>query len=140
VSKTTTETVTIREHLEAIQEANDRRYAEVALARAEALRIKEVADEKALDLAREIQTYKDEKANELREQISQERGTYITSEVYNERHEELIRRISELEKTDSSYKGKSEGLSTSAKFLLGTITVMTFIIPLIVLVANGVFS
>jgi hypothetical protein len=37
------------------------------------------ADQRALQLAREIQTYKDEKANELREQISSERGAYVTN-------------------------------------------------------------
>ena len=43
-----------------------------------ALAIKEQADRDALGLAREIQTYKDEKANELREQIGSERGLYVT--------------------------------------------------------------
>ena len=41
-----------------------------------ALSIKETADEKALGLAREIQTYKDEKANELRDQLKNEREDY----------------------------------------------------------------
>ena len=56
----------------------DRRYAEVNLEREKALKIKETADLAALELAREIQTYKDEKANELRSQIERERGTYVT--------------------------------------------------------------
>jgi len=56
----------------------DRRYTEVNIEREKALKIKEVADLKALDLAREIQIYKDEKANELREQINSERGLYVT--------------------------------------------------------------
>lgn len=56
----------------------DRRYAEVATEREKALTIKETADLAALELAREIQTYKDEKANELREQIGSERGLYAT--------------------------------------------------------------
>lgn len=60
------------------QEERDRRYAEVAIEREKALRIKDTADLAALGLAREIQTYKDEKANELREQISSERGLYAT--------------------------------------------------------------
>jgi hypothetical protein len=58
----------------------DRRYAEVDLEREKALRIKEKADETALDLARDIQVYKDEKANELREQINRERGAYATKD------------------------------------------------------------
>ncbi len=56
----------------------DRRYAEVATEREKALKIKETADLAALGLAREIQTYKDEKANELRSQIERERREYPT--------------------------------------------------------------
>ena len=60
------------------QEERDRRYAEVTAEREKALKIKETADLAALSLAREIQTYKDEKANELRAQINSERGLYVT--------------------------------------------------------------
>ncbi len=70
--------VTLREHLEALREADQR-----------ALQIKEKADEQALGLARDIQTYKDEKANELRSQIESERGTYAT-------HIELASAVREL--------------------------------------------
>lgn len=80
------ETVPLREHLEALRAADirfneerDRRYAEVNIEREKALKIKETADLAALGLAREIQNYKDEKANELREQISSERGLYATN-------------------------------------------------------------
>ena len=72
-------------HLQALQEERDkfmaerdRRYAEVGVEREKALKIKEVADLAALQLAREIQTYKDEKANELRSQIERERGNYAS--------------------------------------------------------------
>jgi len=74
------ETVTLREHLEAMRQADDRRYAEVNVEKEKALKIKETADLAALQLAREIQTYKDEKANELREQINSERGLYATKD------------------------------------------------------------
>lgn len=70
--------VTLREHMEALNVERDRRYAEVNVEREKALKIKETADLAALNLAREIQTYKDEKANELRSQIERERGTYAT--------------------------------------------------------------
>jgi len=82
----TGETVPLKEHLEALRAADmrfneerDRRYAEVNIEREKALKIKETADLAALGLAREIQNYKDEKANELREQISSERGLYATN-------------------------------------------------------------
>lgn len=44
----------------------DRRYAEVAEERSKALEIKQIADAKALELAAEIQTYKDQQADQLR--------------------------------------------------------------------------
>lgn len=71
----------------------DRRYTEVALEREKALKIKETADLAALQLAREIQTYKDEKANDLRSQIEHERGSYATQfdlKANRERLEVLI--------------------------------------------------
>lgn len=61
------ESVSLKEHLLALRAADQR-----------AIEIKETADAKALDLARQIQIYKDEKANELRAQIESERGNYAT--------------------------------------------------------------
>lgn len=66
------------------QDERDRRYAEVKAEQEKALKIKEEADKTALGLAREIQVYKDEKANELRSQIERERGNYATkSDIKN---------------------------------------------------------
>ena len=80
-------TITLQEHWEALEQARekfeierDRRYSEVNTEREKALKIKEEADKAALGLAREIQSYKDEKANQLREQIGSERGSYATKE------------------------------------------------------------
>jgi hypothetical protein len=56
----------------------DRRYTEVGIEREKALQIKEQADRDALALARADQTYKDERANNLRTQIESERGDYAT--------------------------------------------------------------
>ncbi len=64
----------------ALQDERDRRYSEVKAAEEKALRVKEKADEIALGLQRDNQVYKDEKANELREQIASERGLYVTRE------------------------------------------------------------
>src|SRR5678815_5563140 len=81
------ETVPLRYHLEALRAADrafyderDRRISEVNTEREKALKIKETADLAALGLAREIQQYKDEKANQLREQIASERGLYPTKD------------------------------------------------------------
>lgn len=76
---------TLREHWLALREADDRfnierdkRYAEVNIEREKALKIKETADLAALTLAREIQSYKDEKVEKSREQNLRESGEYVT--------------------------------------------------------------
>lgn len=78
---------TYKEYVDALRAADerfykerDRRYSEVSVEKEKALKIKETADLAALGLSRDSQTYKDEKANELREQISSERGIYATKE------------------------------------------------------------
>lgn len=111
------ETVLLRKHLEAIRKADqrfyderDRRYAEVNLEREKALKIKETADLAALELAREIQTYKDEKANELREQINRERGLYATNKD-----------IEPLKAFVSSQTGRGLGVSSAAGWVMSVI-------------------
>lgn len=113
-------------HNEALRESNDkfeherdRRYAEVDLEREKALRIKEEADKAALLLAREIQTYKDEKANELREQINSERGLYAT-------HGDLAAAVAKIEITIQPVldalavsTGRGVGISQSWSLLIG---------------------
>jgi len=70
----------LREADHRFAEERDRRYSEVNIEREKALKIKETADLAALSLAREIQDYKDEKANNLRSQIEGERGHYATKD------------------------------------------------------------
>lgn len=79
--------ISLREHLKELATLQhllaverDRRYAEVSIEREKALRIKEIGDAKALELERATQAYKDEKANELREQINSERLRYASKE------------------------------------------------------------
>jgi hypothetical protein len=88
--------VPLKDHLLALREADDRRYSEVSAEREKALKIKETADRDALGLAREIQTYKDEKANELREQINRERGLYATKDDIGSLRTELTLAIKPL--------------------------------------------
>ena len=102
-------------------EERDRRYAEVALEREKALKIKETADLAALDLAREIQTYKDEKANDLRSQIEGERGSYVTRTEYLQAHSSLIDKLEATTKPLTDYvaaqQGRSQGIGSSASFI-----------------------
>jgi hypothetical protein len=110
------ETVTLREYFEALRAADatlaaerDRRYTEVGTEREKALKIKEAADTVALDLARRIQEYKDEKANELREQISQERGIYATKADLANAVREMTAAIRPLADYVSAQQGRSGG-------------------------------
>ena len=102
-----------KEWAEKFELERDRRYQEIQIEREKALKIKEAADKDALGLAREIQTYKDEKANELREQINSERGLYATKDDLNAVSRELQAAITplntyvagqagEIKKSDSS--------------------------------------
>jgi hypothetical protein len=79
-------TVPLKEHFETIlrlhdkfDQERDRRYAEVNIEREKALKIKEEADRRALELARDIQALRDEKANGLLDLVKSERGTYATN-------------------------------------------------------------
>jgi len=106
------EMVPLHDHLKALQverdkffEERDRRYTEVKNAEEKALRIKEEADKVALDLARQIQTYKDEKANELRSQIERERGNYASRSDLSALNEKLEATTKPLIEFVSSSRG-----------------------------------
>jgi hypothetical protein len=108
-------TITLQEHWEALEAANekfmaerDRRYSEVNIEREKALKIKEEADKAALGLAREIQSYKDEKANQLREQISNERGSYATKEDLASSMREIAAAIQPLSTYVAGMAGKTQ--------------------------------
>ena len=111
----------MRDAEERFSAERDRRYTEVALEREKALKIKETADLAALGLAREIQTYKDEKANELREQIGSERGLYVTKS-------ELVQVIEKMEATIkpaldfvTSQQGRSSGYTQIWAAMIGSV-------------------
>jgi hypothetical protein len=102
----------------------DRRYTEVGVEREKALKIKETADLAALGLAREIQTYKDEKANELREQINQERGLYASKrdlEAAVEKLEESLKPIQEFVQRAS---GRIGGTDNVWKYIFSVIAAL----------------
>jgi hypothetical protein len=104
--------VTLREYLEILRAADqrladerDRRYSAVAREREKAQLMKYRADERALDLARAIQDYRDEQANRLREQIFSEQGLYITKSD----HEALIARVDVLIKPLAEFVAAQQG-------------------------------
>jgi hypothetical protein len=105
-------------------EERDRRYTEVGIEREKALKIKETADLAALGLAREIQTYKDEKANELREQINSERGLYATKDDLTAVSEKLEATIKPLAEYVSGDRGRNSGIGLSANIVVTIVTIL----------------
>jgi hypothetical protein len=138
------ETVPLREYLAAVRESDqrfnaerDRRYTEVNREREKALKIKETADLAALKLAREIQTYKDERANQLRSQIEQERGTYVTKD-------QLAAELKSLTEFVASQRGRQGGLdyqrTWSGDLMTRTIAGLSLVVAIvaaIVLISRG---
>lgn len=113
-------TISLKEHLAALrvsdlafEEERDRRYTEVGVEREKALKIKETADLAALGLAREIQTYKDEKANELREQINSERGLYATKNDLIASVEKIGETVKPIGEYVTTAQGRGQGISQS---------------------------
>jgi vacuolar-type H+-ATPase subunit H len=139
---------TLHAHLSMLREADqvfhaerDRRYAEVSEARAEALKIKEQADRDALGLAREIQTYKDEKANELRSQIERERGTYVTQSDLRgavEKIEATVKPISEWIAAQTGVRTGAQEKVTDLRASIGIyILLATLALSIVVFFTRG---
>lgn len=111
----------IRQMQNLLDTERDRRYTEVGVEREKALKIKETADLAALGLAREIQTYKDEKANELREQINRERGLYATKDDLAAAVAKLEETIKPIASFVATQQGRSSGLNSGWVWILGGI-------------------
>jgi hypothetical protein len=118
--------VSVREHLETVialteklSLERDRRYAEINLEKEKAIAIKTEADKTALALAREIQVYKDEKANELRSQIERERGAYITRPELVAAVEKLEAVLQPLVEFAQGQRGSEQGSHQVWGYLIG---------------------
>jgi hypothetical protein len=119
-----------------LAEERDRRYAEVNVEKEKALKIKETADLAALQLAREIQTYKDEKANELREQINSERGLYATKADVANAVRELSATIKPLSEYVSSQTGRSGGIGAVYGWIITAVTMAVGIVTVVIIASR----
>lgn len=111
----------------------DRRYTEVAAANAVALKVKEEADKIALGLQRDNQIYKDEKANELREQISSERGLYVTKSELKAMADKIDATIAPVLIYVSSQQGRGVGADSTIKYMISGLGAL-----LTILVISGI--
>jgi hypothetical protein len=116
-----------------LAEERDRRYSEVDIEKEKALKIKETADLAALSLARDIQIYKDEKANELRSQIERERGTYTTQTELRGAVEKIEARLDPLVSYMSALQGRREGIGASTAVLYSALILALAIITAVLL-------
>jgi hypothetical protein len=117
----------------ALAEERDRRYAEVNVEKEKALKIKETADLAALQLAREIQTYKDEKANELREQINRERGLYATKDDVSNAVRELTATIKPLAEYVSSQTGRAGGIGSTYGWIISAVGAIVAVMTVVII-------
>jgi len=125
--------ISLRDYIDTIHAA-DLRYREEQKETAKllreadqrALQIKETADQEALRIASNIQTYKDEKANELRAQLAGERLDYATKE-------DLQGVVRELKATYGEQRQDGYAQHTARNLDVGQILT----IALLVLVAIG---
>ncbi len=121
---------TLQLHLDALTHASekfdaerDRRYSEVNIEREKALKIKEEADKAALGLAREIQSYKDEKANQLREQITGERGSFASKEDLAAAMREIGAQLVPLSAFVAGQAGHTRGIGEGWGYLVGAVSI-----------------
>jgi hypothetical protein len=122
------------QHFTALREADhnfynerDRCYAEVAVEREKALKIKETADLAALELARQIQEYKDEKANELRSQIEREQGERATKSELQAAVEKVETQIKPLSSEGDQRRGVID-LQSRQVALLGAVATVIYLV------------
>lgn len=111
--------ISLRDYFEALRAADQR-----------ALQIKEEADKIALELARTIQAYKDEKANELREQINNERGLYPTKTDLVAVVEKLEATIKPLADYVSTQQGRSTGFGSAKDYIMTALALVLGLIAI----------
>lgn len=125
-----------REAERILAEERDRRYAEVNVEKEKALKIKETADLAALQLARADQTYKDEQANKLREQINSERNIYVTQDQLAA----SVREMTSLVKPVTEYVSSQRGGQTSRASLYAGVLLVAAVVGVIVAVVNAALN
>jgi CHASE3 domain sensor protein len=101
----------LRDHLRELREADQR-----------ALSIKETADLAALELARDHQRYRDEQANNLREQINTERGEYVARAELEAAVAKIEAELKPVLTYMASQQGRSAGITALQALLIALAT------------------
>ncbi len=120
----------MREMQDKLDAAHDRRLVEVQLEREKALQIKDRADDKALELARDIQSYKDERDNRLREQITSERGLYAQKSDLQAAVEKIEAQLKPVNDYISQSQGTRAGVNSSWQTLVAVGTILVALLTI----------
>jgi chromosome segregation ATPase len=102
-----------REHAQEVKELHrrldeerDRRISEVRKADQEAIATKDQGDQRALELAREIQVYRDEKSDRERERINKESLLYVNRDQLDSSVRELKSAIDSVQDTVTRFSAR----------------------------------
>lgn len=113
-------TVTLREHLSALREADlrfdaerDRRLTEVAIEREKALAIKQESDKTALDLARQINDLHLAALNGEQARLAADRERFLSRETYDAQQKDFGVWRDTVNGSLSINAGKGSGVATS---------------------------
>jgi hypothetical protein len=120
-----------------VVELNDRRYGEVGIEKEKALKIKEIADLSALELARESQVYKDERNDAMREQNLKETGVYATRDDLAEVVKGMEKALKPLVDYVSGQQGSMKGSQLTWGKIFASIAAMGTIIGILVVLGNA---
>lgn len=123
-------------HLAEVVELNDRRYGEVGIEKEKALKIKEIADLSALELARESQVYKDERNDSMREQQSLSSGIYATRDDLTSAIQDIRKAIQPLVDYMSGQKGATKGSQITMGKIFASVSAMGVIIGILSVLGN----
>lgn len=88
--------------------------------------------DRATDLAGEDLDRRLDQMNELREQISQERGHFVTVELYEQRYGEMEKRFTDLGDRVAITEGKAIGMSTIFGWILAGLSVLIALAALLI--------
>jgi multidrug efflux pump subunit AcrB len=129
------DTLTRAEHLTLLRDADekfqnerDRRYTEVKNAEEKALKIKEEADKNALDLARQIQTYKDEQHNGLLKQHADFVAKAVTQTELTASMEKMEALLKPVNDFMLGQQGGSKGSDKTLNYILMALVAANIII------------
>lgn len=98
-------------------------------------RFKEV--EEKTELARREVDRRMEGMNELRAQIEQERGQYMTRELYDQRHEALVGRVGRLDNRLATLEGGTQIRAATVGWLIAGLGLILTVVIVVVNVLTG---